>query len=119
MAITNNGTKVSVRSGDIPSGYTKPTITEFADYEYINSIDVVLDKATIDEADPVVTFTALVAAITSAVTARITTDYIGTNTVDIWTDFKTVKTNLTSNDAIYKADAPTYVCGVDIFIKTA
>ena len=120
MALTNAGTQVLVNDNKLPTGYTKPTVTTFEDIEskYKDRAFVVV-KSVVENADPLVTFAAIVDAITTAVSALITADYDVTNTVTAFANLKDVATNLKNGDALYNADVVDYDCIVDIFIKTA
>ena len=118
MALTNNGTKVSIASALLPSGYTKPTITEFTDNNWLSKpgITLTVDKATVDEATETATFTALVAAVNTAAAVE-AADYNASNTVTMWTDFKAVTTNAKLGDVLYTTGTVNYICTVDIYVK--
>lgn len=120
MALTNNGSVVEVNDNKIPSGYTKPTVTTFDDDEskYVNrSISVA--KSGVENANEVTTFTAIIAAITTAVSALITADYDVTNTVAAYAVVKDIVSNAKVGDVLYTTGVVNYVCTVDIFIKTS
>ena len=120
MALTNNGTVVQVNNNKIPSGYTKPSVTTFADVEskYKNR-EITIAKAGVENANEVTTFTAIIAAITTAVGVLITADYDVTNTVDAYAIVKDITTNASVGDELYTNVAVNYICNVDIFIKTS
>jgi len=121
MALTNAGTAVYLDSSLLPAGYTVPTVTKFTDHEY-KAADVVLTiaKTGVDESDKVVTFTALVAAVTVAVSAYVTADYnVSGLTVNCYANLKVIAHNLDMAGVLYTTGAVNYLCTVDIFIKTA
>jgi hypothetical protein len=121
MALTNNGTVVNVISSKIPSGYTKPSVTTFTDYEstYPDRV-ITVAKSSVENADEVVTFTALIAAITTAVTTLIEADYDETaNTIEAYAIVKDIQTNNSVGNVLYTNGALNYICTVDIYIKTS
>ena len=121
MALTNNGTAVFLDASYLPAGYTKPTVTKFSDSEYKDSdVVVTIAKSTVENANAVTTFTALVAAITAAVSAIITADFDVTgNTVTAFANLKVITTNNELDGVLYTNGALNYLCTVDIFVKTA
>ena len=121
MALSNKGTVVNVNNNKIPSGYTKPVVATFDDAEsiYINR-SISIAKAGVENANEVTTFTAIIAAITTAVTALITADYdIAGNTVDVYASVKDITTNASVGVDLYTDGAINYLCTVDIFVKTS
>jgi hypothetical protein len=118
MAIVSNGTQVLISDGKIPNGYTKPTVTTFDDEEATyKDFVITVDKSTIENADAVVAFTALVAAIGTAVDALLATNYT-TNTGAAYVNFKDVINNqLFSDNSYYKTNTLSLKCTVDIFVR--
>ena len=120
MAITNNGTKVSVPSGKLPSGYTKPTVVEFTDYEQkYTAHSFTVAKSTVENADKATTLAALVAAVNVLVTAVITFDFVAANTVTAYADLKDYRTNMVIGEDLLTNTVTNYICTVDIYAKTA
>jgi hypothetical protein len=120
MALTNNGTAVYLTESYLPAGYTKPTVTKFSDSEYKDAdVVVTIAKSTVENANKVTTFTALVAAVTAAVSAIITADFDTVdNTVTAFANLKFVDTNNDLAGVLYSNGALNYLCTVDIFVKT-
>jgi len=121
MALTHNGTKVSIPAAQLPSGYTKPTVTEFTDYEnqYI-SREFTIAKSTVENATGSVTFAAIVSALNTAIEALITADFDTAGlTVTSWADLTAISTNDTLAAIKYTTGTPNYICTVTIKVKTA
>ncbi len=119
MALTNNGTKVSIHPSGLPSGYSVPSVTTFADHESKRSVVISIVKSTVENADPATTLTALVVAVNAAAAVLITDDLDVTRTVTMFADLKVVRTNLVFSADLYKNVVPSYICTVDIFYKAA
>ena len=79
MAITYNGTDVS-SVPDKPVGYSQTPIVGVSAPNYQRTYTVSVAKTTVDTADDVTNFTALVAAVDAAITADLA-DFDATNTV--------------------------------------
>lgn len=120
MALTNNGTIVQMDASYLPTGYTKPTVTRVTDYEAsFDSVVVTIAKSTVENANKVTTFTALVAAVTAAVSALITADFnVSGLAVTAYANLKRVYHNLELTGVLYTNGAVNYVCEVDYFVKT-
>ncbi len=121
MAQTNNGTVVAVQETLIPVNYTRPTVTRFNDYKYTRiSEEITITKSTVDTTPETDTLTALVAAVNTAAAALVTADFIQTNTITMFSILKNIESNdVISTGNFYTDDVDTYICTVDIFIKTA
>ncbi len=120
MALVNNGLKVSITSNQLPSGYTKPSVTEFTDQEYERDYVATIAKSAVEDANEVTAFTALVAAINTAIAALITADYDTSGlTVTIWSEFTILATNFTLGNSLYKNTAVNYIATCKVYIKTA
>lgn len=120
MAIVNNGTVVNVPSSKIPTGYTKPAVTEVVSTQpNYENISISVAKSTVEDASKVTTFTALVAAVNAAVTAQLDADFLATNTVTAHAVFKDYRTNQIMNEALLTNTVNTYICTVDIFVNIA
>jgi len=120
MAITNNGTIVTVPDGQLPSGYTKPTVTTFSDAEttYENRSFTVA-KSAVENAVKVTTMTALVAAINAAVDALLANDFVASNTVTAYADLKSYRTDQIFPEKLLTDAVVNYICIVDVYVKTA
>ena len=125
MAITNNGTKNSLSSELLPSGYTRPTVTEISDYDYVSELTLQVDKVTVDNDTKATTLTNIIAQATVGITAQIdailAADYLATATVTAYTDFYKIGSNIEVNTTsdFYNADLVTYTCYVRLYVKAA
>lgn len=120
MALTNNGTAVFLNDSYLPSGYTRPTVTKFTDWEakYQDYV-ITIAKAGVEGATGAITFTALVAAITAAVNVMLDADLdIVANTVTAFVNLKSVSTNFNLTGVQYTNGVINYLCTVDIYFKT-
>lgn len=119
MAIVNNGTQVNIHSSYYPSGYTLPTVTTFTDYEYTKTKVITVTKASVQNAAKLVTFAALVAAITAAVTADLD-DYDHTAyTITAYSEITAISDNLGVDEVLYTTGAVNYLVTVTTYVKTA
>ena len=126
MAITNNGTKNSLGATQIPTGYTKPTVTEFSDEEYSRTVTLSVLKATVENVSPAVTMANIIANATVGINKQVTdllaADFLATATVTAFAELIGLSTNFAtvSGDADFlKNVVASYVCIVKIHIKTA
>lgn len=125
MAITNNGTVNSLSSDLLPSGYTRPTVTEISDYDYISELTLQVDKVTVDNATKSTTMTNIIGDGTVGISKQITdilaADYLASATVTAYTDWYKISTNIgisTTSD-LFNADLVTYTCYVRLYVKAA
>jgi hypothetical protein len=124
MAITNNGTKVTVPADKLPSGYTLPTVTTFTDYEYYRTATLTVDRATVYSATKTTTMANILAdasiGVTKQVTDLVTADFIGSQTVTIYTDLYDIDTNLNVSQTgdFYSNVVDKFVCHVRIYVKS-
>lgn len=119
MALTHNGTVVLI--ADVPSGYTRPTITKFSDYElkYENR-EISIAKSGVENATASTTFTNIVSAINTAIENLLNADIDTTGlTVTSYANLKIISTNAILGSVLYTNGAVNYLCTVDIFVKTA
>ena len=121
MALTNAGTAVYLDAAQMPEGYSVPTVTKFTDHEYkYEDAVVTVAKSGVQNANKVTTFTALIAAITTAVSAMVTADFnVSGLTVNCYANVKYIYTNHDLAGVLYTSGAINYLCQVDIFVKTA
>ena len=125
MAITNNGTKVSLSTNFLPSGYTAPSTTTFTDYEYVRNITLSVTKATVENATKATTLTNIVDDVTVGIDKQITdilaADYLATATVTAFTELYKIDSNIeagTGSD-FYNNTAVSYTCYVRLYVKAA
>lgn len=121
MALTHNGTRIDVNPNSIPTGYTKPTISTFDDWEsnYDQRVFTIA-KAGVENAVDDVTFTALVAQLNTDIEILINADYdTGVLTVTSWAKATIFKTNNDLDGVLYTNGALNYLVTVTIYIKTA
>ena len=125
MAIVNNGTKVSLDSTKLPSGYTKPTVTEISDYDYVSPLTLNVLKSTVENATPATTLTNIIDNATIGITKQITDilalDFLGTATVTAYADLVNIDNNInpTNSTDFYDDTAVSYVCVVNLYVKAA
>lgn len=120
MALVNNGTKVSIPAGQLPTGYTSPTPTEFTDYEYVRESTKTVTKALHAAASAVTTFTAVVADINSQVSTEVTADYDTTGlTVTVWSEITSYRISNTLSGNLFTNAPDEYYLTVKSYIKTA
>lgn len=125
MAITNNGTSVTLSNDYLPSGYTAPVTTTFTDYEYVRNITLSVPKATVESAIKSTTLTNIVDDATVGIDKQITdilaADYLGTATVTAYTDFYKIDSNIKAGTGtdFYNNTAVSYVCSVRLYVKAA
>ena len=119
--LTHNGSVVSVPQAELPTGYTKPVVTEFSDYEqeYTSRTMTVL-KSTVENADGATTMTNLIAQLNTDIEALLSADFtIATLTVTSYAVVKSISTNDNLAGVKYTDGVLNYVLVVDIFVKTA
>ena len=125
MALTNNGTRVSLTGRDLPSGYTRSAITTFADHEYkMTDLSLTINKSDVEAAtasaalDDIIDDAAV--GIDKQVEDIMNAEY-DTTTYDVttWIDFKSIVSNQSSGEAAFYTNAtPAYTVTVDVYIKT-
>lgn len=120
MAITHNGTVNSLPQSQIPSGYTRPTVTTFTDVQYERTMSIEVDKTTVDEADADTTMTAIfnngTIGIVKQVADELALDFLGTATVTAYSELIALSTNKTD---YLTNTASKYLCTVKIYVKVA
>lgn len=125
MAITNNGTKVSVNSDKLPVGYTRPTVTTFTDHEYIRTEILSVDRATVYSATKTTTMANILAnasiGVTKQVTDLVTADFDAAKTITIFADMYDIDTNLKVSQTgdFYGNGDDDFLCYVKIYVKGA
>lgn len=125
MAHTNNGTKVSAPDEQIPSTYTKPTITTFTDHEHVRRVTFSVAKATVEHATANTTMANIIGNASIGVTKQVTdflaAEYISSLTLTAYADIVAITDNSLpqSTGNFFKNAAAAYLVTVDIYIKTA
>ena len=119
MALTHNGTAVLVT--EVPSGYTRPSVSKFSDYELkYPDREIAIAKSSVENATASTTFTNIVAALNTAIQNLLNADIDTTGlTVTSYANLKIITTNATLTGVLYTNGAVNYICTVDIFVKTA
>jgi hypothetical protein len=125
MAITNNGTTVNLPLNQVPSDYTYPTVTTFTDHEYSRTLTLNVLKSTVENADEATTLGAIITnasiGITKQVDDILAADYLATATVTAYADWVGLAHNIAPNDSsdFLNNTAVSYVCTVNLYVKTA
>ena len=125
MAIVNNGTKNSLSSDLLPSGYTRPTVTEISDYDYVSELTLSVTKATVENATKATTMANIIADGTVGITAQIdailAADYLASATVTAYTDWYKVSSNIEVNTTsdFFNDTAVSYTCYCRLYVKAA
>jgi hypothetical protein len=123
MAIVNNGTVNSLDSALLPSGYSRPTVTEISDYTYVSELTLSVLKATVDESSKSDTMTAIIANGTVGITQQVddilAADYIASQTVTAYTEWYKVSSNIEVNTTsdFFNDTAVSYECYVRLYVK--
>lgn len=126
MAIDNKGTANQVPSRQIPVGYTRPTVVKVLGAGIYKSVLVLFVlKATVENADPAITMANIINNATIGITKQIddilAADYLATSTVTAYAALKSITTNLEGTggaDDIFLANATSYRCEVELFVKS-
>ena len=125
MALTNNGTRVSLSGRDLPSGYSRSSITTFSDHEYkMEDLELSIDKSDVEAAAASDALDDIIDDATVGIDKQvedIVTGEFDTSTYDvtIWIDFTGITSNQSAGEAAFYTNAtPAYTCTVDVYIKT-
>lgn len=126
MAITNNGTQNLLPNTQIPSGYTRPTISTFADFQYKQTIQLSVLKATVEDSTKSTTMTNIfdeaAIGLDKQVADIVNNDYDATNTVTSFANATAAGSNEapTTTGSDWLNDTSTsFTFTVDIFVKVA
>jgi len=123
MAIVNNGTVNSLDATLLPSGYTRPTVTEISDYDYIKEVDLSVLKGTVENSTKSTTMTNIISNGTVGISKQVddilAADYLASATVTAYTDWWKVSDNTETNttSSFFDDTATSYVCSVRIYVK--
>jgi hypothetical protein len=124
MALTYNGTSVEIPAAQLPTGYVKPVVTKFSDYEYRSEVTLNVLKSTVDNATETTTFANILTDGTIGLNKQVSDiltadlDTVG-NTVDAYAELRSIGTNMVLTGGLYTDAATSYVCSVPIFAKTS
>jgi hypothetical protein len=126
MAITDLGTINSLKTSQLPAGYTAPSIATFTDWEYRRELNLTVLKATVDEATTAATMTAIFDNATIGLDKQvediIAATYISTQTVTTWAELVKLETNnsdvLSGEGTWLKDTAESYTAKVILYIKS-
>ncbi len=123
MAIINNGTQNLIKESQIPTGYIRPVVDDFDDGLWLTvNFLIETSKTSVENADPIVTMTAIVDAVTAAVDLILANDYIASNNVEAYSKMTKLATNYTpdgGDDPWLKSDVVIYQCTVITYVKVA
>lgn len=126
MAITLNGIVNNLPVSQIPAGYTRPVVTTFLGVEYPSTVVLEVLKATVENADPVVTMGNILNEATIGLIKQLedilAADFLASATVEVYGSLNILRTNFSdlAGDADYlKDDAAKYICTVEYFVKTS
>jgi hypothetical protein len=125
MAITNNGTKNSLPDSQIPSGYSRPSVTTFTDYEYERTLTLSVLKSTVESATRSTTMTNIIGNGTIGITKQITdilaAEFLDSATVTAYAEIIALTHNFAAQagtDVWLSNTACSYVATVKLFIKS-
>ena len=121
MALTHNGTKVNIAAAKLPSGYSKPSVTEFSDYEMkYDSRTFTIAKSGVENATAVTTMENLITQLNTDIETLLAADIDTTGlTVTSWAELRSLNTNNTLDGVFFTNGALSYVMVVDVYVKTA
>jgi len=123
MAITNNGTENKLPAQQVPTGYTRPTITTFDIVgEYQKTLTLSVLKVTVDDATEATTMTNIfddaVIGLDKQVADLVTAEYDATATVNSFAQLVAMTDNIVVEGPNFLTDAATsYVCTVRLFVQ--
>lgn len=125
MAILNLGATNELPDAQIPSGYTRPVIATFSDYEFVRTLTLLVPKATVETATASGTMTAIFTNATVGINKQIVdivaADFLTTPAVTTYGVLKSLTTNINNSDisdTTYLTNvAAAYKCVVKLYIK--
>jgi hypothetical protein len=124
MAVVDKGIKIDLPEALVPDAFVAPAYVEISDYEYKREYQLNVLKSTVENAAKDVTFGNIINDVTIGILKQINdiivADFIGTNTVEYYTVWKVVDSNVKrSKESDFYINTPfSYVCKVEVFIKT-
>lgn len=125
MAISNLGAINELPAAQLPTGYTKPVVATFTDYEYVRCVDLLVLKATVEAATASATMTAIFNNATIGINKQIAdiiaADFLTTPAVTSYGSLIALSTNAevgSFSDQTYLLNtAVSYKCKVKIYVK--
>jgi hypothetical protein len=125
MAITNNGVVNSLPASQLPSGYTRPTVTTFTDWQYKRTLTLTVLKATVENSTRSTTMTNIIENGTIGLEKQIidiiAADYVSSETVTTYGNWTVFSNNFvdTSGTGTALADtAASYTATVILYVKS-
>lgn len=120
MALTFNGVALDVPASELPSGYTKPTVTLVANPEYRRSIDITVAKSTVENATDDTTVDNILTDVQTQLDAIVTADYdtVGL-TVTASGRVIDLSTNFDISGVKFTNGAINYTAKVELLVTTA
>ncbi len=98
MAIVSNGVANELPEAQLPTGYARPVVTTFTDFEYQRVITLNVLKATVENATPSTTMTNILTNATVGITKQLTdivaADFLTTPTVTWYAKLIELNTNV-------------------------
>ncbi len=126
MAITNNGVVNSLPASQLPTGYTRPTVTTFTDWEYKRTLNLTVLKSTVESATPATTMTNIIENATIGLEKQIVdiiaADYLATATVStyaVWTVLSNNYADVSGTGDALTDTACSYTCTLTLYVKAA
>lgn len=125
MAVTNNGTKVSAPSEQLPPTYSRPSITEFSDWTWQRTVQLDVAKATVENATANTTMGNIISngtiGVTKQVTDIVTDQFSSSKTVTCFADIIKIESNEPPQQTgnFFKNAAAKYVVTAIIYVKAA
>lgn len=125
MAISNLGTTNDLPAEQLPTGYTKPVIATFSDFQYVSTLTLLVLKATVEVATASATMTAIFNNATIGLNKQIAdiiaADYLTTPAVTTYASLISLTTNVEVaglTDQTYLINTPvSYKCVVRLYVK--
>ena len=123
MAITNEGTENKLPAQQIPTGYTRPTITTFTVAgEYRKELTLTVLKATVQNATPSTTMTNIfddgTIGLDKQIADLVTAEYDATATVNSFAQLVAMTDNIVVEGSDFlTAEATDYVCTVILYVQ--
>ncbi len=124
MAVVDKGIKIELPDALVPDAFVAAAYEEVANPEYKRTYQLSVLKATVENATEATTFSNIIneaaIGILKQILDLITADFIGTNTVDYYSVFKQITSNIQRSKAndFYTDTAVSYICTIDVYIKT-
>lgn len=120
MALTVNGIRLQIDASELPSGFLKPTVATFDDFQYTRTFQLSVVKSSVENATPATTVMGLVSSLQTQLTTELA-DFDNTETVLAYGDLVGVKINIDQRDKqntnFWDNTAITYSCTVIAYVK--